>query len=83
MISNSLIGKNRPAVPHPLAARAYLPSPPFRGEREGPIAGQWEGEVGAVEHSGFPHLTLPSPPPGAQRENQGCRSSSPGSGGKP
>src|SRR6201993_2744618 len=23
-----------------------IPSPPFRGEREGPIAAQWEGEVG-------------------------------------
>jgi threonylcarbamoyladenosine tRNA methylthiotransferase MtaB len=25
---------------------ASLPSPPFRGEREGPIAKRWEGEVG-------------------------------------
>src|SRR5580704_6586254 len=25
---------------------ADVPSPPFRGEREGPIAQRWEGEVG-------------------------------------
>ncbi len=33
------------------------PSPPFRGEREGPIAQRWEGEVGTNERSGIPHLT--------------------------
>ncbi len=33
------------------------PSPPFRGEREGPIAQRWEGEVGLDERSGIPHLT--------------------------
>jgi hypothetical protein len=49
---------------------AHSPSPRFRGEREGPIAKQWEGEVGADERSGVPHLTPPSPPPGAERENQ-------------
>src|SRR5439155_11789363 len=43
-------------------------SPPLRAEREGPIAQQWEGEVGIGERSGIPHLTLPSPPPGAERE---------------
>src|SRR5437763_11833484 len=32
------------------------PSPPFRGEREGPVAKRWEGEVGIREHSGIPHL---------------------------
>ena len=33
-------------------------SPPLRGEREGPIAERWEGEVGvAGERSGIPHLT--------------------------
>jgi len=34
-------------------------SPPFRGEREGPTPGAWEGEVGApqVEARAFPHLT--------------------------
>ena len=30
----------------------------FRGEREGPIAERWEGEVGVTgERSGIPHLT--------------------------
>ena len=33
------------------------PSPPFRGEREGPVAQRWEGEVGIGERSGIPHLT--------------------------
>ncbi len=36
---------------------ASCPSPPARGEREGPIAQRWEGEVGAGERSGIPHLT--------------------------
>src|SRR5579863_2916401 len=48
--------------------RTQMPSPPFRGEREGPIAKRWEGEVGARRHLWNPHLTLPSPPPGAERE---------------
>jgi adenosylcobinamide kinase / adenosylcobinamide-phosphate guanylyltransferase len=33
------------------------PSPPFRGEREGPGAARREGEVGIGERSGIPHLT--------------------------
>src|SRR5690348_15455852 len=33
------------------------PSPPFRGEREGPVAKRWEGEVGDGERSEIPHLT--------------------------
>ena len=33
------------------------PSPPFRGEREGPAQQAWEGEVGVGERSGIPHLT--------------------------
>jgi cytochrome c oxidase assembly protein subunit 15 len=33
------------------------PSPPFRGEGEGPIAQRWEGEVGVGGRSGIPHLT--------------------------
>jgi DUF917 family protein len=45
------------------------PSPPFRGEREGPSAQRWEGEVGisagALESPTSPQ---PSPPPGAERE---------------
>jgi len=36
---------------------AKVPSPPFRGEREGPSAQRWEGEVGIGERSGIPHLT--------------------------
>ena len=40
------------------------PSPPFRGEREGPTPKAWEGEVGAGNRSGIPHLTptLSTPP---------------------
>ena len=34
------------------------PSPPFRGEREGPAPKAWEGEVGIGQRSGIPHLTL-------------------------
>jgi uncharacterized protein (DUF488 family) len=35
------------------------PSPPFRGEREGPAPQAWEGEEGAsaAQASGIPHLT--------------------------
>ena len=40
-----------------LPSRRKFPSPPFRGEREGPIAEQWEGEVGAGKRSEVPHLT--------------------------
>src|SRR5712692_11410580 len=36
---------------------AKKPSPPFRGEREGPTAERWEGEVGIGERPGIPHLT--------------------------
>jgi hypothetical protein len=40
------------------------PSPPFRGEREGPVAQRREGEVGdTADRLGSP-LTLPSPPAG-------------------
>src|SRR5438105_3373886 len=46
-----------------------LPSPPFRGEREAPIAKQWEGEVGGSQRSGIPHLTpTPSAPKGGEGE---------------
>jgi hypothetical protein len=34
-----------------------FPSPPFRGEREGPTPQAWEGEVGVGKRSGIPHLT--------------------------
>jgi hypothetical protein len=33
------------------------PSPPFGGQREGPAPQAWEGEVGAGQRSGIPHLT--------------------------
>ena len=41
------------SVPRP----GKFPSPPFRAEREGPIAERWEGEVGVGRRSGVPHLT--------------------------
>jgi len=40
------------------------PSPPSRGEREGPVAQRWEGEVGEGERSGIPHLTPTLSAPG-------------------
>ncbi|HVB18632.1 MAG TPA: error-prone DNA polymerase [Stellaceae bacterium] len=40
------------------------PSPPFRGEREGPVAKRWEGEVDVGERSGIPHLTPTLSAPG-------------------
>ena len=49
-------------------SRAELPSPPSRGEREGPVAERWEGEVGAGNRSGIPTSPRPSPPPRAERE---------------
>ena len=47
------------------------PSPPFRGEREGPIAEQWEGEVGAAAAPlvGPPHPALSPRPAGGEEEN--------------
>ena len=51
------------------------PSPPCRGEREGPIAEQWEGAVGDGERSEILHLTPAlSPPKGGEGENQRPRS---------
>jgi cytochrome c oxidase assembly protein subunit 15 len=48
------------------------PSPPFSGEREGPIAQRWEGEVGIGERSGIPHLTPTlSAPEGGEGEVSG------------
>src|SRR6059058_5608873 len=53
-----------------------IPSPPFRGEREGPSAERWEGEVGAGNCSGIPHLTPAlSAPKGTKtggERNRGC-----------
>jgi hypothetical protein len=42
--------------------RNKSPSPPFRGEREGPVAERREGEVGGPEAGTSAPLTLPSPP---------------------
>ena len=39
-----------------------IPSPPFRGEREGPNPQGWEGEVGGATNRLVGPLTLPSPP---------------------
>src|SRR6266852_1845141 len=47
-----------------LTFRGDFPSPPFRGEREGPGAKRWEGEVGVGERSGIPHLTPTLSAPG-------------------
>ncbi len=58
-VDEFLMGRHHPA------AVMFIPSPPFRGEREGPNPKDWEGEVGRRR---FPHLTLPSPPPRAERE---------------
>jgi hypothetical protein len=44
------------------------PSPPFRGEREGPAPHAWEGEVGDRNRSESPHLTPALSAPGAERE---------------
>jgi hypothetical protein len=37
--------------------RAISPSPPSRGEREGPAPQAREGEVGIAKRPGIPHLT--------------------------
>src|SRR6266851_8531771 len=50
------------------------PSPPFRGEREGPVAQRWEGEVGLDERSGIPHLTPALSAPEGRRGSS-CRPS--------
>ena len=50
------------------------PSPPFRGEREGPVPQAREGEVGIGERSGIPHLT---PTLSAPRGGEGEDDSSP------
>src|SRR5205807_975474 len=44
--------------------RSASPSPPFRGEREGPSAELWEGEVGTGKRSVIPHLTPALSAPG-------------------
>jgi len=55
---------------HTISA-ADFPSPPFRGEREGPTPQAWEGEVGVGKRSGIPHLTPAlSAPGGGEEENR-------------
>ncbi len=48
------------------------PSPPCRGEREGPTPKAWEGEVGVARRSGIrpltPTLSTPSPHPSLPRK---------------
>src|SRR6266851_5200873 len=54
-----------------LTFRGDFPSPPSRGEREGPSAERWEGEVGVGARSGIPHLTPAlSAPRGGEGEDQ-------------
>src|SRR5215831_11820612 len=52
-----------------LAVAEKSPSPPFRGEREGPRRGRaWEGEVGGVAHwARRPPPPFPPPPAGGGR----------------
>src|SRR4051794_41121603 len=57
-----------------LRQRPADPSPPFRGEREGPSAERWEGEVGLGKSSGIPQLT---PTLSAPRGGEGVINSSP------
>jgi ATP-binding cassette subfamily B protein len=58
----------------PAAASPKLPSPPFRGEREGPAPKAWEGEVGRLAAAlEAPTSPQPSPPPEAERESIECR----------
>src|SRR5215831_13916563 len=46
------------------------PSPPFRGEREGPALKAWEGE-GSSERAGIPHLTPTLSAPGGGEGEDG------------
>ena len=48
------------------------PSPPFREEREGPIARRWEGEVGRCPRSEIPHLTPTLSTPEGGEGDKGC-----------
>ncbi len=64
VLHQGMVGQSAAAGIHALLASEPLvkatekfPSPPFRGEREGPIAQRWEGEVGTDHRSGIPHLT--------------------------
>jgi adenosylcobinamide kinase / adenosylcobinamide-phosphate guanylyltransferase len=48
----------------PLVLKEGGPSPPFRGEREGPSAKRWDGEVDVGTRAGIPHLTPALSAPG-------------------
>src|SRR6202011_3066826 len=63
-------GLGRVRVCRALPSPARSPSPPFRGEREGPA--KWEGEVGGAtdRFAGLPH---PASPPGRRGERIGKR----------
>src|SRR5712671_5866431 len=57
------------------------PSPPFRGEREGPVAERWEGKVGGTANQliGPPHPALSPRPAGGEGKTH---TSDPGSVGE-
>src|SRR5690348_789549 len=54
---------------HISTSKLHCPSPPFRGEREGPDPKGWEGGVGdaAVRSTRVPHLTPTLSAPRAER----------------
>jgi hypothetical protein len=54
---------------HKIASRVslFVALSALQGGEGGARAKAWEGEVGAGERSSIPHLTLPSPPPRAER----------------
>jgi hypothetical protein len=56
------------------------PSPPFRGEREGPDPQGWEGEVGGATNRLVGPLTLPSPPGQRRTAGEGGERSEAGEG---
>src|SRR5712692_239879 len=59
-------GPTRPLTMIFLKCRRESPSPPFRGEREGPGAKRWEGEVGISKRSGIRPLTPTLSPDGGE-----------------
>ncbi|MGE3284153.1 MAG: COX15/CtaA family protein, partial [Alphaproteobacteria bacterium] len=54
-------------------AQTRNPSPPFRGEREGPAPKAWEGEVGAGQRSGVSPLTPTLSSGGGERVSSAWR----------
>ena len=64
-----------------METRGTGPSPPFRGEREGPSPQGWEGEVGGAANRvvGPPHPALSPRPAGGEGETlSGCPLFKPG-----